>query len=102
MVFRKKGTEQDEAVFPVVDQIDAVVTKTTKQVDDIIDPYRKSAFKRFPTLFTLLVTVGVTATLFGLERVLENTWWINEHPLLTACVGVGILIMTGRLYKKLG
>lgn len=86
----------------VVQHLDAAVANTGKRVDKLIDPYRQSAFKRFPTLFTLLVTIGVAATFFGLERLMQKTPSIYEHPAITLCVGLLILIVTGRLYKKLG
>ncbi len=88
----------------VFDEVDGVI----KRVEDVMDttnraiePVRSSAFRRFPTLFTLLVTFGVVATFFGVERILTETVWINERPWLMLGVGLTVLILTGRLHKKL-
>lgn len=68
----------------------------------VIEPIRESTFKRFPTLFTLLTTLGATMTFFGIERILGETTWLNDRPFLMLCAGLLVLVLTGRLYKKLG
>jgi hypothetical protein len=75
---------------------------TVVATDKIIGPVRESFFKRFPTTSILLVTFGVSATIFGIERFISEVPWLNERPLLIIMVGVGMLLLTGRLYKKLG
>lgn len=81
----------------VVESVENTVTHTERA----FEPIRKSVLRRFPTLFTLLVTFGVTATFFGMERIILDISWLNERPWLILTVGLGTLILTGRLYKKL-
>lgn len=55
-------------VDTVVDTIDEAV----KNTDKIIEPIRKTGFKRFPALFMLLTTFGATATFLGMERIITD------------------------------
>jgi hypothetical protein len=72
-----------------------------KTVESSIKPIRHSAFRRFPTLFALLTTFGFAATLFGMERVITSIEWLDQRPWLIIGVGILILVLTGRLHKKL-
>ena len=83
-------------------------SKAEKIMDDVVsttdktfEPIRQSVFRRFPTTFTLLVTFGVAATFFGIERIIAEMSWLNERPYVIFGIGILILILTGRLYKKL-
>lgn len=78
------------------------VDSVMKQTDKTIDPLRRSIFRRFPTFFTLVVTFGIGATFFGIERILAMTPLFNEHPWYTMIAGVITLAITGKLYAKLG
>lgn len=77
------------------------VDDALKTTDGVIEPYRKSAFRRFPTLFTLLVGFGAGATFFGVERLIADIPALYERPWLIIVLGIGVLIVTGRLHKKL-
>ncbi len=86
-------------------QVDAVVETVdgaVKSTEKLIEPLRKTGFKRFPTLFMLLTTFGATATFFGMERVIADIVWLDAHPIAILVLGIAILVFTGRLYKKLG
>ncbi len=72
------------------------------EADKVIEPVRTSLFKRFPTLFTLVVTFGVGATFFGIERVFATIPLFNDHPWFTLVLGLVLLGVTGKLYAKLG
>lgn len=63
---------------------------------------RDTAFARFPLLFTLLVTFGLSATLYGMGKIVETIPLFVDHPVIPLVVGLVILLLTGRLYKKLG
>lgn len=84
-----------------VDQVVKTVEGAGKQFGKIVQPIRHTAFRRFPTLFALLTTFGFAATLYGMEGVITRTPWLFERPWLMILFGVGILILTGRLHKKL-
>ena len=76
-------------------------TEFTKTVDGYVAPVRKTIFRRFPVLFSLLVTLGVSATVLGLEQILLQYQILQESPVLIFLFGMSILIFTGTLYKKL-
>ena len=78
--------------------IEDVMTHT----DKLIEPVRRSLFKRFPVALTLLVTFGVAATFFGIERIITEIVWLNERPVSILLMGLVTLIFTGKLYQKLG
>lgn len=63
---------------------------------------RDSAYKRFPLLFTLLGTFGIVATFYGFERMIDRIHWLASNPFILLAMGIGTLILTGQLYKKLG
>lgn len=69
--------------------------------DHMVEPVRQSFFRRFPVLPILLGTVGVAATFFGIERLIQEISYLNERPVLILFVGICALVITGRLYKKL-
>lgn len=90
------------SVSKVLDGMENTVGKVEKGVESIMQPVQKTVFSRFPVLFTLLVTFGVATTLLGFERVITDISFINDRPLLMLSIGLGILTITGTLYKKLG
>ncbi len=65
-------------------------------------PIRESVFNRFPTLFILLTTFGVTSVLFGFEGLIAGTPFLADRPWLILLIGVSVLGFTGTLYSKLG
>jgi len=95
-------TTVTESVTQVADELGSVVAKAEKVIDTTIAPVRKSFSRRFPSIFLLIVTFGVTATFFGIEQVLIQYNLLNEYPWLILGIGIGTLIGTGTLYKKLG
>jgi midasin (ATPase involved in ribosome maturation) len=95
-----------ESVVPVtetdfVSQVTTMVDKTTAQVDSYIAPVRESILKRFPVLFSLLTTFGVATTFYGFEKFVDGIPLLAHNPLLMLILGMGILAVTGTLYKKL-
>lgn len=72
-----------------------------KLADKFLEEKRKAVFQRFPLLFTLLGTFGLVATFHGFERVMDQVGLSNQ-PFVLLGVGLGILVFTGTLYKKLG
>jgi hypothetical protein len=82
----------------VTKEVEAAVSRSGK----FIEPVRTSLFKRFPILGTLLVTFGVTATVYGLERIIADITWLYERPMVIFTAGILTLIFTGKLYQKLG
>jgi len=91
-----------QSVTKVFEGVDNTVSHVEKEVESLIQPVRKTAFSRFPILFTLLVTFGVATTFFGFERIITEITYINDRPFLVLSIGIGVLTVTGTLYKKLG
>ena len=89
-------------VEQVLDTVENVFDSAEREIDQVFQPVRESVFKRFPIIFILLVTFGVSATFFGFERMLMEISFVYERPILMLFIGVLTLVLTGTLYKKLG
>ena len=63
---------------------------------------RDGAFKRFPLLFTLLGAFGLVATYAGFSDLIDKIPLLSRDPIVTLLVGLAVLVVTGKLYKKLG
>ncbi len=85
----------------ILGEIEARVVRTEATLNSYVSPARETVIKRYPTLFTIVATVGVIATFLGLEQILLGFSILNEYPTLLFFGGVGILALTGQLYKKL-
>jgi hypothetical protein len=57
--------------------------------------------RRYRLTFGLLVVFGVVAVSEGAKGLLEESGLFVGHPLYLLITGLGILIITGSLYKKL-
>lgn len=90
------------SVAAALDAADREVSAVMTEADRYIAPVRRSVFKRFPTMFLLAVTFGVSATVYGFERLIAMVPYLHDRPILILVVGILVLIVTGQLYKKLG
>jgi hypothetical protein len=95
-------SELTKAAEEVLDDAQLVVGVAEEQIEQVVAPVRKSILKRFPVLFLLAVTFGVTATITGMEQMLVQSAWFSERPEVMFGFGIGVLVLTGTLYKKLG
>lgn len=91
-----------KAVIETTESITTTVDQTEEKIEKVVAPVRKHVLKRFPVIFLLLVTLGVTATITGLERLLLQFGFLQNNPLVVLIIGIGLLALTGTLYKKLG
>lgn len=82
-------------------QVEQAARTTTASVDTYIKPVRSSILKRFPILFSLLVTFGAATTFLGFEKLVSQIAFLDQNPLLMLILGISILALTGTLYKKL-
>ena len=89
-------------VEAVVETVDQKVNSVINETDKLVEPVRRSAFRRFPALFILLTTFGVSATFYGFELLISKLQFLFDRPWLILMVGMVTLIGTGTLYKKLG
>ncbi len=81
--------------------IDPKKVNVPKPVVSKLASGHNSAFTRFPLLFTLLGALGVVATFYGFERLIDKIDLLADNPFILLASGVLILIFTGSLYKKL-
>ncbi|MCU0678285.1 MAG: hypothetical protein MUF19_01710 [Candidatus Pacebacteria bacterium] len=91
----------EQRVSQVLDTVDGTVLSTADRLNRLVDPARSTFAKRYPTLFSLLATAGVAMTFLGIEQLLLTSSLLERYPVLILAFGVGILALTGTLYKKL-
>ena len=91
-----------EVADSTLDEVEKLVEPIGKEIEETVAPIRKSVLKRFPILVLLIVTFGFTATITGVEQVLLQHDILQSHPWVIFFLGIGTLVLTGTLYKKLG
>jgi hypothetical protein len=103
---KKTKASGEKNIVSVASDLVAGVEELTgaaeKQLEDVVAPVRESVIKRFPILFLLAVTFGLTATLTGIEQILFKFELLQTYPTIILVMGIGTLVLTGTLYKKLG
>jgi len=62
---------------------------------------RENAFTKFPLIFVLLSSFGLVATFYGFEKVIDQIPLFTNNPFMILVTGIGVLLFTGALYKKL-
>lgn len=77
------------------------IPKAVQKVENKLAKRRDSVFDRFPLLFTMLGTFGVVATFYGFEGIINRMPQLADHPIILLLLGIGTLLVTGTLYKKL-
>ncbi|HEY4478082.1 MAG TPA: hypothetical protein VJB09_02305 [Candidatus Paceibacterota bacterium] len=75
--------------------------KLSSQLNDAMASRAKRVFHRYPITFGLLILVGVTALHEGLKGALRMTGLLDINPIYLLVTGILILIITGKIYKKL-
>ena len=86
----------------VSQDVEDVLKETVGEIDSLVKKPREVVFRRYPFLFTLLVTFGVAAVFFGFEKILSNSFYLSDKPWLILVIGVLVLAFSGQLYKRLG
>jgi len=76
------------------------VEALSDQVNRMMSSRTKSAFRKYPLTFTLLVLIGVIAVSEGVKGVLEMIGF-QGHPWFLLVAGLLILVVTGKLFEKL-
>lgn len=87
--------------FQVLDETDKVAEQVNSNFNRYMTPVRNNVLKRYPVLFSLLIAFGLTTTYYGFEKILSQYETLNRYPWLILLLGIFILALTGRLYKKL-
>lgn len=94
--------QPNDEISQLLKGVDQSLETTYKNTSQLLDPLRRSAFRRFPTLFILLTTFGVATTFYAFERLIAKWTYVFDRPWLILLIGVAALVLTGKLYKKLG
>ena len=90
-----------DASLHAVDSAQGAFTELEREVEDRFAPVRDNLIKRFPVLFMLITTGGFVLVLFSMEAIFADWALLQNYPWVTLFIGIGILVATGTLYKKL-
>jgi len=63
---------------------------------------QRRAKEKFPLVYALLATFGLVCTIAGFNHIIAKIEFLNNNPITLIIFGVGLLIVTGAAYKKLG
>lgn len=99
---RSSETTESGSLLSQLDALDTTLARLEARLDEQLTPVRQQLHRRFPTFFLLAVTFGVTATFFGMEQLLLQSQLLSDYPWLILGLGLGTLVLTGTLYRKLG
>lgn len=91
----------EKHVGDLIVAVEKLIEEAAREVNKTVVPYRKTVFYKFPLVFTLLATFGAVATLYGFERIIDDTPLLADHPVAILVTGLVVLGITGTLYKKL-
>ncbi len=92
----------EKTVTATLDVLDTKVVEVGKSFDTMVTPARESFAKRYPTLFSVVATLGVIMTFLGVEQLLLASELLVRYPIIILFFGIALLALTGTLYKKLG
>lgn len=102
--FTQSGKLRSEVFKTAADallEVEEVVSNTERRIEEHVVPFRENILKRYPVVFLLTVTFGVTATSYGIERIIEKSSFVSSNPWLIFMLGIATLMVTGTVYKKL-
>ncbi len=77
------------------------ISEKEKVVAQKISAKKQTVFHRFPLLFTLLGTFGLVSVFYGVEGIIDRIDVFADNPVILLIFGLGLLVFTGNLYKKL-
>ncbi|HUP26729.1 MAG TPA: hypothetical protein VM124_03745 [Candidatus Limnocylindrales bacterium] len=77
------------------------IRQKEKAVAQNLSRKKEGVYQRFPLLFTLLGTFGVVAVFYGFEGIINRIDLFVNNPIILLIFGLGLLVITGTLYKKL-
>lgn len=95
-------TPPTDPVKTTMVEVEKVVRTSTAEFERTMEPVRRGLWKRYPVVFLLSVTFGATATFTGIEQLLLSSNLLRTHPIAILAIGVIVLVLTGRVSKKLG
>ena len=100
--YNKKMDNQKGVFEETAETLSSAMSAAEDTIERNVAPMRKEIWKRFPVLFLLLVTLGITSTVIGLEQILLQVEFLKANPSALLIIGLALLVLTGTLYKKRG
>ena len=76
--------------------------KRQDKIIGLLHEEQQRAKEKFPLTYALLATFGVACVFAGINRIITKVDFLNDNPITLVGVGLGILLVTGAAYKKLG
>lgn len=77
------------------------VEDIARRVDGVVKRHGRSAFERYPLMFSLLATFGIVSVIYGFQETIHRVPFLGDRPFLILIIGLVILSITGELYKRL-
>lgn len=79
----------------------AHIENITRKTNDYMEERTKSAFSRYPLIFSMLSVFGIVSIIYGFESVISYIPFLSDRPYLMFFIGLFVLLLTGGLYKKI-
>ena len=77
------------------------VETLSNKLNEVMASRTRSAFRRYPLTFALLILAGVIIVSEGVKGILRSLGLFDFNPWILLIIGILILAITGKLYKKL-
>ena len=78
------------------------IREKEKAVAQKLTAEKQHVLERFPLLFALLASLGLVSVFYGFEGIIDRIDLFANNPVILLVFGLGLLVFTGTLYKKLG
>jgi len=88
-------------MFERINKFINALQSSEKKITDTLKTQKRSAFERFPIIFTMLGSFGLVATFYGFEKLIDNSEFLSSNPWLLLTTGITLLAFTGSLYDRL-
>ncbi len=92
-----ENQEQSKLSIDILKHLENISSK----VNQVMSSHTKTVFERYPITFALLILFGVIAVHEGVKGILKEVGLLELNPWYLLVAGIGILTITGTLYKKL-
>jgi hypothetical protein len=76
--------------------------KRQEKIISLLHEEQRLAKERFPLVYAMLATFGLVCTIAGFNHVIAKIEFLNNNPITLIIFGIGLLLITGAAYKKLG
>lgn len=76
--------------------------KRQDKIISLLHAEQRLAKERFPLVYAMLATFGLVCTIAGFNHIIAKIEFLNNNPITLIIFGIGLLLITGAAYKKLG